>query len=222
MSTVTVTRAPAGSTATIRVNPTRGRWERAVPVYGVSVVTPFFIFLAGLAALGLLLTLYREIVGLGPVSGMTDKFAWGIWKTFNVVVLTAWGSGAFAVGIATWVLGRKRLHALMRMALLTSLLAYACGLMLLGIDVGRPWNFYWVAFPWNWNVHSPMAEVAICMSVYAVIPLALENIPHSWSVCGTTTSGGSQPSNASNADCINSFPSSLPLPTCCRQCTSRR
>ena len=177
MSTATVTRAPAGSAPTIRVNPTRGRWERAVPVYGVSVITPFFIGLLGLAALGLLLTVYREIVGLGPVSGMTDKFAWGIWKTFNVVVLTAWGSGAFAVGIATWVLGRKRLHALMRMALLTSLLAYACGLMLLGIDVGRPWNFYWVAFPWNWNVHSPMAEVAICMSVYAVIPLALENIP---------------------------------------------
>jgi hypothetical protein len=108
---------------------------------------------------------------------MNDKFGWGIWKTFNVVVLTAWGSGAFAVGIAAWVFGRKRLHTLMRMALLTSMLAYACGLCLLGVDVGRPWNFYWVLFPWNWNVHSPMAEVAICMSVYASIPLFLENIP---------------------------------------------
>ena len=108
---------------------------------------------------------------------MNDKFGWGIWKTFNVVALTAWGSGAFAVGIAAWVFGRKRMHSLMRMALLTSMLAYACGLCLLGVDVGRPWNFYWVLFPWKWNVHSPMAEVAICMSVYATIPLALENIP---------------------------------------------
>ena len=130
-----------------------------------------------MAMLALLLTAYRELVGLGPVSGMNDLFGWGIWKTFNVVVLTAWGSGAFSVGIAAWVFRRKRLQALMRMALLTSFLAYACGLFLLGVDVGRPWNFYWVLFPWNWNLHSPMAEVAICMSVYAMVPLALENIP---------------------------------------------
>ena len=65
----------------------------------------------------------------------------------------------------------------MRMALLTSFLAYACGLLLLGIDAGRPWNFYWIVFPWKWNMHSPLAEVAICMSIYAMIPLAIENIP---------------------------------------------
>jgi len=153
------------------------RWERAVPVYGFSVVNPFFLLLVALALLAVLLTVYREVVGLGPVTGMNDKFGWGIWKTFNVVALTAWGSGAFAVGIAAWVFGRKRLHSLMRMALLTSFLAYACGLCLLGVDVGRPWNFYWVLFPWNWNVHSPMAEVAICMSVYASVPLFIENIP---------------------------------------------
>src|ERR1700730_17342044 len=27
------------------------------------------------------------------------------------------------------------------------------------------------------NMHSPLAEVAICMSIYAMIPLAVENIP---------------------------------------------
>jgi Ni/Fe-hydrogenase subunit HybB-like protein len=146
-------------------------------VFAFPVVTPFFLVLLGFALLAFLLTAYREVVGLGPVTGMNDKFGWGIWKTFNVVVLTAWGSGAFAVGIAAWVFGRKLLFSLMRMALLTSFLAYACGLCLLGVDVGRPWNFYWVLFPWNWNVHSPMAEVAICMSVYASVPLFLENIP---------------------------------------------
>ena len=100
-----------------------------------------------LTLVALLLTGYRELAGLGPVSGMNDAFGWGIWKTFNVMVLTALGSGAFAVGIAAWVFRRKKLHALMRMALLTSFLAYACGLLLLGIDAGRPWNFYWIVFP---------------------------------------------------------------------------
>lgn len=152
-------------------------WERFVPVYGIPVINRFFIGLAAFILVAFGLTIYRELAGLGPVSGMNDAYGWGIWKTFNVMVLTALGSGAFAVGIAAWVFRRKRLHALMRMALLTSFLAYACGLLLLGIDAGRPWNFYWIVFPWKWNMHSPLAEVAICMSIYAMIPLALENIP---------------------------------------------
>jgi Ni/Fe-hydrogenase subunit HybB-like protein len=65
----------------------------------------------------------------------------------------------------------------MRTALLTSFLAYASGLMLLGVDVGRPWNFYWVFTPWRWNLHSPLLEVAVCMPTYAVFPLLLENVP---------------------------------------------
>ena len=153
------------------------RWERNVPVYGFPVVNGFFLGLSGLVLIAFVLTAYRELAGLGPVSGMNDAYGWGIWKTFNVMVLTALGSGAFAVGIAAWVFRRKRLHSLMRMALLTSFLAYACGLLLLGIDAGRPWNFYWIVFPWDWNMHSPLAEVAICMSIYAMIPLAVENIP---------------------------------------------
>jgi len=155
----------------------KARWERAVPVYGFPVVNGFFLVLFAMTVLACVFSAYRELAGLGPVSGMNDAFGWGIWKTFNVMVLTALGSGAFAVGIAAWVFRRKRLHAFMRMALLTSFLAYACGLLLLGIDAGRPWNFYWIIFPWRWNMHSPLAEVAICMSIYAMIPLAIENIP---------------------------------------------
>ncbi len=166
------------SSAVTHVDQNAGeRWERAVPVYGFPLVNGFFLGLLGMVIIALGLTAYRELAGLGPVSGMNDAYGWGIWKTFNVMVLTALGSGAFAVGIGAWVFRRKRLHALMRMALLTSFLAYACGLLLLGIDAGRPWNFYWIVFPWKWNMHSPLAEVAICMSIYAMIPLAIENLP---------------------------------------------
>lgn len=167
------------SSAPVAVNRDRSstRWERAVPVFGFPVVNRFFLVLLAFVLIAFILTAYRELAGLGPVSGMNDAYGWGIWKTFNVMVLTALGSGAFAVGISAWVFRRKRMHTLMRMALLTSFLAYACGLFLLGIDAGRPWNFYWMLFPWRWNLHSPLAEVAICMSIYAMIPLAVENIP---------------------------------------------
>jgi Ni/Fe-hydrogenase subunit HybB-like protein len=155
----------------------RDTWQRDVPVYNVPIWTRPFKVLCGLAGLGLILAAYREVVGLGPSSGMNDAYAWGIWKTFNTMVLTGLGSGAFAIGIAAWIFRREKLHVVMRTAVLTSFLAYAFGLGMLGVDVGRPWNFYWILFPWHWNLHSPLLEVAVCMSVYASIPLFLENIP---------------------------------------------
>ena len=152
-------------------------WQRDVPVFDVPIWTRPFIVLCGLAGVGLILVAYREVVGLGPASGMNDAYAWGIWKTFNTMVLTGLGSGAFAIGIAAWIFRRDQLHVVMRTALLTSFLAYAFGLAMLGVDVGRPWNFYWILAPWRWNLHSPLLEVAVCMSIYASIPLFLENIP---------------------------------------------
>jgi Ni/Fe-hydrogenase subunit HybB-like protein len=152
-------------------------WQRDVPVFNVPIWTRPFKLFCGLGALGLLLVVYREIAGLGPASGMNDAYAWGIWKTFNTMVLTGLGSGAFAIGIAAWLFRREKLHVVMRTAILTSFLAYAFGLAMLGVDVGRPWNFYWFFFPWHWNLHSPLLEVAVCMTVYASLPLFLENIP---------------------------------------------
>lgn len=153
------------------------RWERDVPVFDVPIWTKPFVVMCGLGALAFGLVSYRELAGLGPVSGMNDAYAWGIWKTFNTMVLTGLGSGAFSIGIATWLFRRTRLHMVLRTAMLTSFLAYASGLMLLGVDVGRPWNFYWIFTPWRWNLHSPLLEVALCMPVYAMVPLLLENVP---------------------------------------------
>jgi Ni/Fe-hydrogenase subunit HybB-like protein len=100
-----------------------------------------------------------------------------VWKTFNVMTLTALGSGGFAVGIAAWVFNMRRLHVVMRMAMITSLILYATGLVGILVDVGRPWNFFWVFLPWKWNTHSAMLEVMICMPAYVSIFLLFENIP---------------------------------------------
>jgi len=153
------------------------RWQRSVPVFNVPIWTKPFKVLLALGAMAVGITTYRELMGLGPVSGMNDAYAWGIWKTFNVMTLTGLGSGAFAVGMAAWLFRRHKLHSVMRVALLTSFLSYLSGLTLLAIDVGRPWNMYWLFTPWNWNPHSPLLEVAFCMPAYAMVPLLLENAP---------------------------------------------
>lgn len=153
------------------------RWERSVPVYNVPVWTRAFYILCALGAIAVGFVTWRELAGLGPATGLNDAYAWGIWKTFNIMVLTALGSGGFSIGITAWLFKRQRMHQVMRTALLTSFLAYASGLILLGVDVGRPWNMYWLLMPWKWNFHSPLLEVAFCMPVYASFPLLLENLP---------------------------------------------
>lgn len=152
-------------------------WQRCVPVLGVHVWTRSFRILIGLAALGTLLAAYRMISPLGPLAGMSDAYAWGVWKTFNVMTLTALGSGGLAVGLAAWVFNRHALHSVMRLALVTSFLFYTTGIMALVIDVGRPWNFYNIMLPWRWNTHSSLFEVSLAMPVYCFVFLLFENVP---------------------------------------------
>jgi Ni/Fe-hydrogenase subunit HybB-like protein len=152
-------------------------WQRGVPVYREPVVTRTLLFFAALAALGFILALARFFSPLGPFSGMNDAYAWGIWKTFNVMTLTALGSGPLAVGMAAWVFNRQKLHVVMRTALVSGFLFYATGLVALGFDVGRAWNFYSFVLPWRWNGESAMLEVAICMPLYCFLFLAFENLP---------------------------------------------
>jgi Ni/Fe-hydrogenase subunit HybB-like protein len=161
------------TTGTVLVN----HWQRGVPVFREPVITRTLLFFVALAALGLGLALVRFFSPLGPFSGMNDAYAWGIWKTFNVMTLTALGSGPLAVGMAAWVFNRQKLHKVMRTALVTGFLFYATGLLALGFDVGRAWNFWNILLPWRWNAHSAMLEVAVCMPLYCAVFLAFENLP---------------------------------------------
>ncbi|MGF1508556.1 MAG: NrfD/PsrC family molybdoenzyme membrane anchor subunit [Myxococcota bacterium] len=151
-------------------------WQRGVWVYDYPLFSQSFIFFLILAIVGVGLSIARSFVGLS-FTGMSDAYAWGIWKTFNVMTLTALGSGGFAVGIAAWVFNWKSLHLVMRTALLTSLVFYFAGMVALTVDVGRPWNLWHVLVPSHWNTDSALLEVAICMPLYAFIFLTFENLP---------------------------------------------
>jgi Ni/Fe-hydrogenase subunit HybB-like protein len=153
------------------------RWQRGVPVFGLPVVTKNFLFVAALATAGFALVIYRQVFGLGAASGLSDGFPWGIWKTFNVMTLTALGSGSFPIGIAAWIFHKRKLHAVMRVTLLISFLVYFTGLLAIAVDVSRPWNVYNLLSVFRWNTVSPMWEVLWCMPLYCLFPLFLENTP---------------------------------------------
>jgi Ni/Fe-hydrogenase subunit HybB-like protein len=152
-------------------------WQRGVPVYREPVIETPLLFFAAWTVIGMTLALARLFSPLGPFSGMNDAYAWGIWKSFNVMTLTALGSGPLAIGTAAWVFNRTKLHIVMRTALLSGFLFYATGLVALGFDVGRPWNFWNIILPWRWNAHSAMLEVAVCMPLYCAIFLGFETVP---------------------------------------------
>ena len=152
-------------------------WQAGVPVTTGPVLTPLLAFLMALAAIGLVLAGIRVVSPLAPFSAMNSVYAWGIWKTFNVMTLTALGSGPLALGMAAWVFNRQKLHVVMRTALVSGFLFYATGLIALGFDVGRPWNFYSAVMPWRWNSESAMLEISICMPLYCAVFLSFEILP---------------------------------------------
>jgi Ni/Fe-hydrogenase subunit HybB-like protein len=122
------------------------------------------------------LCVWREFAGLGAATALNDGYSWGLFKNFNVTTLTAIGSGGYAMAVLTYVLNRHKYHALMRTALLTSILTYTAGMFALSVDIGRPWNILYMADPWTWNPHSILFEVALCMTAYVMIALDFENL----------------------------------------------
>jgi Ni/Fe-hydrogenase subunit HybB-like protein len=168
---------PTSPSSDLRGTTLINHWQAGVPVTTGRVLTPLLAFLMALAAIGLVLAGIRVVSPLGPFSAMNSVYAWGIWKTFNVMTLTALGSGPLALGMAAWVFNRQKLHVVMRTALVSGFLFYATGLIALGFDVGRPWNFYSAAMPWRWNTESAMLEISICMPLYCAVFLSFEILP---------------------------------------------
>lgn len=140
--------------------------EKLEPVDAPLFTKPF-IGLAVFAALALLMIPWRFFVGLGPATGLTDGYPWGLWKIINVVILTGVGSGGYVVALLVYGLNRESYHPIARLAIATSAVGYTSGVIALGIvDLGRPWNFWRLIDVTRWNLHSVLLEVGVCVSVY--------------------------------------------------------
>jgi Ni/Fe-hydrogenase subunit HybB-like protein len=132
--------------------------------------TPAYRTLTLVGLIATLMVAVRFATGLGPMTNMTDVFPWGTWKIFNVIVLTALGSGGYALAFVTYVMNRGRYHPLVRHGLLTSAVGYTMGAISLATDIGRPWNIWRVfVYPNEWNLDSVLLEVAICVTLYVAV-----------------------------------------------------
>ena len=140
--------------------------KRSVP-YGTLVLTALVI-------LGLGVIVYRFIYGLGAISNLSDGRAWGLWISFDLYCGVALAAGGFTLAGAVYVFNLRQYRPVVRPAVLTAFLGYTLVILALLVDLGQPWYIWHIII--NWNVHSPLFEVGLCVMSYTVV-LALEFSP---------------------------------------------
>jgi Ni/Fe-hydrogenase subunit HybB-like protein len=131
--------------------------------------------LLGLTLLGVVLAIYRLVVGLGPTTNLNDHYPWGIWITIDLFIIPVAGA-AFTISLISYFLGREDYHSIIRPAVLAGFIGYGIVGVLLFLDIGR-WNqFYNIFVPGFINLHSFLEEISLCVTLYTLI-LILEVAP---------------------------------------------
>jgi Ni/Fe-hydrogenase subunit HybB-like protein len=143
---------------------------------GGPILTRGTLVVLAFAAAGLAVAAVRVFTGLGPVTALSDGYAWGIWKPLNVVTFTGVGAGALGLALVTTIANRGRTHPLVRSAVLVGAIAYTLAGFSVIVDLGRWWSI-WALFvpPW-WNLNSVLLEVALCVMAYCAV-LWMEVVP---------------------------------------------
>ncbi len=146
-----------------------GHHEEAQPLGG-KILTPTFLLIFALGAVGAALIVYRFAFGLSTITNLTDTWPWGIWKPMNVVAITGVGAGGYGLALIVYLLNKGQYHPFVRPALLTSALAYTVAGSSVLVDLSRWWSILKVpAYVWLWNGNSVLLEVAICVLTYLMV-----------------------------------------------------
>lgn len=140
------------------------------------LVTPFYLALGAVVAIGVILLAVRFFQGMGSVVNLNGGYAWGVWVVYDIIVGTAFACGGYALAVTVYVFNKGQYHPLIRPALLTSLLGYGFAGVGAFVDMGRWWQFYNLFLPWQMNFHSVMLEVGLCVFAYILV-LAIEFLP---------------------------------------------
>ena len=149
---------------------------------GGNILTRPFLFLSLLVLIAVALLGFRFIYGLGEATNLNNGYPWGLWVVVDIHITAAIGCGGYVLAVVIYVLNKGEFHTLIRPALVGSTFAYTLANLAAFADIGRWWNFYQIALPWNINLNSVMFEVAMCMGLYMIVlwvelvPPALEHV----------------------------------------------
>jgi Ni/Fe-hydrogenase subunit HybB-like protein len=143
---------------------------------GGNILTRPFLFLSLLVLIAVVLLGFRFVYGLGEVTNLNNGYPWGLWVVLDIHITAAIGCGGYILAVVIYILNKGEFHTLIRPALVGSTFAYTLANLAAFADIGRWWNFYQIALPWNINLNSVMFEVAMCMGLYMIV-LWIELVP---------------------------------------------
>ncbi|MBW2692386.1 MAG: polysulfide reductase NrfD [Deltaproteobacteria bacterium] len=127
--------------------------------------------LVAVAVIGGLFILARFAFGIGAIANINNAYPWGWWVGFGVLSFIAFGGCGFTIALLVDILGQHRFAPLVRPAITMGLLLYLGYVVILMIELGRPW-MGWIIF-FSWQPTSALFEVAWCATLYTTV-LAIE------------------------------------------------
>lgn len=137
--------------------------------------TPFMIWVAALlvvmaaAFVAAIIVFAKGLV----VTNLTNLVPWGLWIGIDLSAI-ALSAGAFTLSAAVYLFRLKKYEPVARTAVFVGMVGYSMALITLCMDIGRPDRFWHGWF--YWNIHSPLWEVTMCVTVYFNV-LLLEVAP---------------------------------------------
>jgi len=143
--------------------------------YARSLVTPANAVAALILAIGIPVSIYRFVYGLGAATNLSQASPWGLWIGIDVVSGVALAAGGYTMATAVYIFRLEKYHPIVRPAVLTGFLGYLFALVGLLFDLGSPWHLP-VPMVWSFGTLSVMFEVAWCVALYLTV-LWLECLP---------------------------------------------
>jgi len=143
---------------------------------GGKILTRPFLFLSLLVLIAMVLLGFRFVYGLGAATNLNNGYPWGLWVVLDIHITAAIGCGGYVLAVIIYIMNKGEFHTLIRPALVGSAFAYTLANLAAFVDIGRWWNFYQIALPWNINLNSVMFEIAVCMGLYMIV-LWMELVP---------------------------------------------
>jgi Ni/Fe-hydrogenase subunit HybB-like protein len=127
--------------------------------------------LLAIMAVGAAIAVARYAGGIGSIANINNAYPWGWWVGYGIMTTIALGGVGFTITGLVEILGRHRYHALLRPAVLMGLLCYSSAIVMLMVELGRPWKIWMILV--SWAPTAALYEVGWCAFLYLNV-LALE------------------------------------------------
>src|SRR4029450_10197828 len=114
--------------------------------------------------------------GIGSVANINNAYPWGWGVGYGIMTSIALGGVGFTITLLVEVFGAHRYHALLRPAVLMGLLLYTSAIVMLMVELGRPWKVWMILV--SWAPTAALYEVGWCAFLYlSVLAFEFAQVP---------------------------------------------